>query len=147
MEHLQKFLLELGRDFFFVARQQRITIDGDHYYIDLVFYHRKLRCFVLIDLKTDKLSHNDIGQMLLYTGYYEKENMDNGENPPVGLILCADKNDAVVKYALSENQRKIFTSRYQTYLPTEKELTDELRRERYQIEQELKLKKETDSES
>ncbi len=85
--------------------------------------------------------------MLLYTGYYEKENMDNGENPPVGLILCADKNDAVVKYALSENQRKIFTSRYQTYLPTEKELTDELRRERYQIEQELKLKKETDSES
>jgi len=142
VEHLQKFLLELGKDFFFVARQQRITIDGDHFYIDIVFYHRKLRCFVLIDLKTGKLSHNDIGQMLLYTGYYEKENTDKDENPPIGLILCADKNDAAVKYALSESQRKIFTSRYQTYLSTEKELTDELKRERFQIEQELRLKKE-----
>jgi len=85
--------------------------------------------------------------MLLYTGYYEKENMDKDENPPIGLILCADKNDAVVKYALSENQRKIFISRYQTYLPTEKELTEELRRERIQIEQELKLEKKSHNES
>lgn len=100
IDHLQTFLLELGRDFFFVARQKRLTIDGDHFYVDLVFYHRTLRCFVLVDLKVGKLTQQDIGQMLLYTGYYEAEEMREGENPPVGLILCTDKNEAVVRYTL-----------------------------------------------
>ncbi|MBI4404785.1 MAG: DUF1016 domain-containing protein [Deltaproteobacteria bacterium] len=140
INHLEKFLLELGRDFFFVARQQRICIDGDNFYIDLVFYHRLLRCFVLIDLKVGKLTQQDIGQMLLYTGYYEAENMKDGENPPVGLILCADKNDAVVRYTLSKSTQQVFASRYKLYLPTEEELAKELRREREQVEIEQRLK-------
>lgn len=139
MNHLQKFLLELGRDFYFVARQKRITINGDHFYIDLVFYNRALRCFVLIDLKVGKLTQQDIGQMLLYTGYYEAENRHDGESPPVGLILCTDKNDAVVRYTLSDSRRKIFASRYKTYLPTEEELVAELRKERVQIELESRI--------
>jgi len=122
MDRLQAFLLELGRDFFFVARQKRITIDGDHFYIDLVFYHRSLRCFVLLDLKVGKLTQQDIGQMLLYTGYYEAEEMQEGENAPVGLILCTDKNDAVVRYTLGRTSQPVFASRYQLYLPTEEEL-------------------------
>jgi predicted nuclease of restriction endonuclease-like (RecB) superfamily len=131
---LQQFLLELGRDLFFVARQQRITLDGDHFYIDLVFYHRTLRCFLLIDLKMGKLAPQDIGQMLLYTGYYEAEEMRKDENPPVGLILCTDKNDAVVRYTLSRSAQKVFASRYQLHLPTEEELARELRQERALIE-------------
>jgi predicted nuclease of restriction endonuclease-like (RecB) superfamily len=136
MDRLQSFLLELGRGFFFVARQKRLTIDGDHFYIDLVFYHRTLRCFVLIDLKTGKLTQQDIGQMLLYTGYYEKEEMAEGENPPIGLILCTNKNDAAVRYTLSQTTQKIFAARYQLYLPTEEELRAELIRERHAIEME-----------
>ena len=134
MDRLQTFLLELGRDFFFVARQKRITIDGDHFYIDLVFYHRRLRCFVPIDLKIGKLTQQDIGQMLLYTGYYEAEEIQEGENPPIGLILCTDKNDAVVRYTLSQTTQPIFASRYKLYLPTEEELQSELRRERSNLE-------------
>ena len=130
MDRLQQFLLEIGRDLFFVARQQRITIDGDHFYIDLVFYHRKLRCFVLIDLKTGKLTHQDIGQMLMYVGYYRAEMTDEGENPPVGIVLCADKNDAVARYTLSESTQKVFAARYQLYLPTEEQLQAELARQR-----------------
>jgi predicted nuclease of restriction endonuclease-like (RecB) superfamily len=136
MDRLQSFLLELGRGFFFVARQKRLTIDGDHFYIDLVFYHRTLRCFVLIDLKVGKLTQQDIGQMLLYTGYYEKEETAEGENPPIGLILCTDKNDAVVRYTLSGTTQQIFASRYQLFLPTEEELRDELLRERHLLERE-----------
>ena len=137
IDRLQEFLLELGRDFFFVARQKRITIDGDHFYIDLVFYHRTLRCFVLIDLKTGKLTQQDIGQMLLYTGYFEAEEMREGENPPVGLILCADKNEAVVRYTLGQRAEQIFAARYQLYLPTEEELRRELERERVEAMLEL----------
>jgi predicted nuclease of restriction endonuclease-like (RecB) superfamily len=134
IERLQQFLLELGRNLYFVSRQKRITIDGDHFYIDLVFYHRTLRCFLLIDLKVGKLTQQDIGQMLLYTGFYEAEEMRADENPPVGLILCTDKNDAVVHYTLSQSVRKVFASRYQLHLPTEEELVRELRHEREIIE-------------
>ncbi len=133
MDKLQQFLLELGRDFFFVARQRRITVDGDHFYVDLVFYHRVLRCFVLIDLKVGQLTHGDIGQMLFYTGYFEQNEMCEGENPPIGLILCTDKNEAVVKYTLSGRDERVFASKYQLHLPSEEELKRELERERDQI--------------
>ncbi|NUM36672.1 MAG: DUF1016 domain-containing protein [Candidatus Brocadiae bacterium] len=130
LSHLQEFMLELGKGFCFVKRQQRITIDGDHFYIDLVFYNRLLRCFVLIDLKVNKLTHQDIGQMQLYVNYYTRKMTEEWENPPIGILLCADKNDAVVRYTLPEGQQQIFASKYQLYLPSEKELAEELRRER-----------------
>ena len=128
--NLQTFLLELGKGFAFVSRQERITLNGDHFYIDLVFYHTVLKCFVLIDLKVGKLTHADLGQIQFYVNYYDRERRTEGDNPTIGLILCPDKNDAVVKYTLGEQQeRNIFTSRYQLYLPTVEELEDELRRE------------------
>ena len=130
IDNLQAFLLELGKGFAFVSRQERITLDGDHFYIDLVFYHTVLKCYVLIDLKVGKLTHADLGQIQFYVNYYDQERRTEGDNPTLGLILCPDKNDAVVRYTLGEQQEKnIFTSRYQTYLPTEKELERELRRE------------------
>ena len=134
IDHLQQFLLELGRDLFFVARQKRVTIDGDHFYIDLVFYHRVLRCFLLIDVKTGRLTQQDLGQMMLYTGYYAAAEQHEGENPPIGLVLCTSKNDAVVRYTLGDSTRRIFASRYQLHLPTEEELVAELRRERRALE-------------
>ena len=128
--NLQTFLLELGKGFAFVSRQERITLDGDHFYIDLVFYHTVLKCFVLIDLKVGKLTHADLGQIQFYVNYYDRERRTEGDNPTLGLILCPDKNDAVVKYTLGEQQeRNIFTSRYQLHLPTVDELEDEIRRE------------------
>lgn len=134
IENLQNFLLELGKGFAFVSRQERITIDGDHFYIDLVFYHTVLKCYVLIDLKVGKLTHGDLGQIQFYVNYYDRERRTEGDNPTLGVILCPDKNDAVVKYTLGEQQeRNIFTSRYQLYLPTEKELERELRRELRQL--------------
>lgn len=133
-DNLQAFLLELGKGFAFISRQERITLDGDHFYIDLVFYHAILKCYVLIDLKVGKLTHSDLGQIQFYVNYYDRERRTEGDNPTLGLILCSDKNDAVVKYTLGEQQeRNIFTSRYQLYLPTEKELERELRRERRQL--------------
>ncbi len=130
INNLQAFLLELGKGFAFVARQQRLTLDGDHFYIDLVFYHTILKCYVLIDLKTGKLTHQDLGQLQLYVNYYDEERVTTGDNPTLGLILCTDKNDAVVRYTLGPNQRKtIFTSRYKLHLPTEAELKAEIRRE------------------
>ena len=134
LDNLQHFLLELGKGFAFVSRQERITLDGDHFYIDLVFYHTILKCFVLIDLKVGKLTHADLGQIQFYVNYYDRERRTEGDNPTLGLILCPDKNDAVVKYTLREQQtRKIFTSRYQLYLPTEEELQTEIRRELRQL--------------
>lgn len=128
--NLQTFLLELGRGFAFVSRQERLTVDGDHFYIDLVFYHTVLKCFVLIDLKTQKLSHQDLGQLQLYVNYFDCERRSPGDNPTLGLILCTDKNDAVVKYTLgSDQQQRIFASRYKLHLPTEAELRAELKRE------------------
>lgn len=130
MDKLQQFLLELGRDFFFVGRQKRITVETEHNYIDLVLYHRTLRCFVLIDLKVGQLTSADVGQMLAYVGYYKKHDMQEGENPPVGLILCADADRTIARYALPEGQQQVFAARYQLYLPTEEELRRELERER-----------------
>lgn len=130
LNELQSFLLELGKGFAFVARQERITLDGDHFYIDLVFYHTILKCFVLLDLKVRKLTHEDLGQFQLYLNYYDHKRRTGGDNPTLGLILCTDKNDAVVRYTLGEEQQtKIFTSRYKLHLPSEAELKAELLRE------------------
>lgn len=129
IDHLQDFMLELGRGFAFVGRQKRITIDGDHFYIDLVFYNYVTRCFVLIDLKTGTLTHQDLGQMQMYVHYYTRELMNEGDNPPVGLVMCANKKDAVVKYTLPEGERQIFVSECLPCLPSEDELRDEIRRQ------------------
>lgn len=125
IDHLQKFLLELGRGFSFVARQKHFNVDGRHFYIDLVFYNYILKCFVLIDLKTDDLTHQDIGQMQMYVNYYTREMMNEGDNPPIGILLCADKSDTMVRYTLPENNTQIYAAKYMAYLPS----ADELRRE------------------
>jgi predicted nuclease of restriction endonuclease-like (RecB) superfamily len=135
IDKLQQFLLELGKGFSFVARQQRITLDSDH------FYNRLTRSFVLIDLKVGKLTHQDIGQMQMYVNYYKRTQMLEGENEPIGILLCARKNDAVVKFTLPEGQKQIFVSKYVPYLPTEDELKAELLREKELVEMELSLKK------
>ena len=127
--HLQRFLLELGRGFSFVARQKRITFDGRHFRIDLVFYNYILKCFVLIDLKVGDLTHQDLGQMQMYVHYFERELMNEGDNPPIGIMLCADKSESVVKYTLPENETQIFASKYKLYLPSEEELLRELNQE------------------
>lgn len=133
--NLQHFLLELGKGFAFLSRQERITLDGDHFYIDLVFYHAVLKCYVLVDLKVGKLTHGDLGQMQFYVNYFDRERRTSGDNPTLGLILCSDKNDAVVKYTLGEQlERNIFASRYQLHLPTEEELQRELQRELRELE-------------
>lgn len=130
INNLQMFLLELGKGFAFVARQKRLTLDGDHFYIDLVFYHTILKCYVIIDLKTGKLTHQDLGQLQLYVNYYDRECRAQNDAPTLGLILCADKNDTVVRYTLgADQQKKIFASRYKLHLPTEAELKAEIRRE------------------
>lgn len=129
IDNLQAFLLELGKGFAFVGRQQRITLDGDHFYVDLVFYHVVLKCYVLIDLKVAKLTHADIGQMQLYVNFYDETQRTTGDNPTLGLILCVDKNDLMVKYTLGKENRQIFASRYKLHLPSEKELAAEIRRE------------------
>lgn len=119
---LQHFLLELGKGYSFVARQKRISFDNKHFYIDLVFYNYLARCFVLIDLKTDELTHQDIGQMQMYVNYYTREMMNPGDNPPIGILLCADKNDAIVRYTLPEGDNQIYAAKYTTYLPTKEEI-------------------------
>lgn len=141
IDKLQHFLLELGKGFSFVSRQQRITLDGDHFYIDLVFYNRLTRCYVLIDLKVGKLTHQDIGQMQMYVNYYKRTQMIEGENEPIGILLCAEKNKAVVKFTLPDGQKQIYISKYISYLPTEEELKSEILREKELIEMEIKLGK------
>ena len=131
IDHLQKFLLELGRGFSFVARQQKITFDGRHFFIDLIFYNYILKCFVIIDLKLGDLTHQDIGQMQMYVNYYTREMMNEGDNPPIGIVLCADKSDQVVKYTLPEDNNQIFASKYKLYLPTEEEFKKELDLDNY----------------
>lgn len=144
IDKLQQFLLELGKGFAFMSRQQRITLDGKHFYIDLVFYNRLTRCFVLIDLKVGELTHQDLGQMQMYVNYYHREMTTQDENPPIGIILCSNKSDAVVRYTLPEGNKQIFASRYKLYLPSEEELAAELLRERQMIEIETRLfRKET----
>ena len=128
--NLRAFLLEMGKGFAFVARQERITLDGDHFYIDLVFYHTILKCYILIDLKVGKLTHQDLGQLQLYVNYYDRRRRTTGDNPTLGLILCTDKNDAVIKYTLGEGQsRTIFASRYKLHIPSMAALRKEIRRE------------------
>lgn len=139
INHLQKFLLELGRGFSFVARQKHITFDGEHYYIDLVFYNYILKCFVIIDLKVGKLTHQDIGQMQMYVNYYTRELMNEGDNLPIGIVLCADKSDSVVKYTLPEGNNQIYASKYKLYMPTEEELKRELAKEQEILETEKRL--------
>jgi len=129
-----KFLLEVGRGFSFVARQKRFTFDGRHFRIDLVFYNYILKCFVLIDLKIGDLTHQDLGQMQMYVHYYEREMMNEGDNPPIGIVLCADKSDSIVKYTLPEDEKQIFASKYKLYLPSEEELLNELNKEYLTIE-------------
>ena len=141
IDHLQKFLLELGRGFSFVARQKRITFDGRHFYIDLVFYNYLLKCFVLIDLKVGDLTHQDLGQMQMYVHYFEEEMMNEGDNPPIGIVLCADKSDSIVKYTLSKNETQVLASKYKAYLPSEEELLSEIRKEYNMLKQEEELGK------
>ena len=127
--HLQDFLLEIGNGFSFVARQKRIHIDGDEFFIDLVFFNRLLQCFVIVEIKTTKLTHQDIGQLQMYVNYYDRFEKQSFENPSIGMLLCADKNDAVVKITLPENNKSIIASKYQLYLPTEQQLIDEVKKE------------------
>lgn len=123
IDHLQAFLLEMGRGFCFEARQRRITFDNTHYRIDLVFYHRILKCHVLIDLKLGEFDHADAGQMNVYLNYFAENEMSDGDNPPVGIILCAGKNAQLVKYATAGMAQQVFVSKYLVHLPSEAELT------------------------
>ena len=127
IDNLQTFLLELGKGFSFVGRQYRITLDNDHYYVDLVFYHRILKCFVLIDLKTKHVKHQDIGQMNMYLNYFKSEENTEGDNPPIGIVLGADKNDILVEYAIGGISNNIFVSKYQLYLPERKVLEQKVK--------------------
>lgn len=131
---LQEFLLELGNGFTFVARQQRIHLKGDDFFIDLVFYNRLLRCFVIIELKTHKLTHQDLGQLQMYVNYYDRYEKLPEENPTIGILLAADKNDAVVKISLPEDNQTILASQYKLYLPSEEVLREHLVREMKAIE-------------
>ena len=124
--HLQHFLLELGQGFTFVARQKRILLEDDEFFADLVFYNRLLRCFVVIELKMGKLTHQDLGQLQMYVNYYDRVEKTAEENPTIGILLCADKNDTVVRMALPEDNRTILASEYKLYLPTQTQLIDEV---------------------
>ena len=127
IDNLQTFLLELGKGFSFVGRQYRITLDNDHYYVDLVFYHRILKCFVLIDLKTKHVKHQDVGQMNMYLNYFRSEENTEGDNPPIGIVLGANKNDILVEYAIGGISNNIFVSKYQIYLPDRKILEQKVK--------------------
>ena len=122
IDNLQMFLLELGRGFTFVGRQVRFTFEEDHYRVDLVFFNRLLRCFVLFDLKVGQLKHQDIGQMQMYVNYYDRKVKLEDENPTIGIIICKDKKDAVVEMTLPKDNNQIFASKYQTVLPSKEEL-------------------------
>jgi predicted nuclease of restriction endonuclease-like (RecB) superfamily len=130
IDNLQKFLLELGKGFAFVERQQRIRTEDQDFYIDLVFYNFKLKCFLLIDLKIGKLSHQDVGQMDTYVRMYDQLKKEPDDNPTIGLILCSEKSEAVAKYSVLADGKQLFASKYLSYLPTEEELRKELKRER-----------------
>lgn len=127
IDALERFLLELGKGFTFVERQKRITIEDHHFYIDLVFYHRLLRCFVLIELKVGTLTHKDLGQLQMYVNYYDRVIRNKQENPTIGILLCADKKEAIVKYTLPMDNKQIFASEYKFYLPDKKMLQDKLK--------------------
>ncbi len=132
--HLQDFLLEIGNGFSFIARQKHIHIEGDDFYVDLVFYNRLLQCFVLFEIKTSRLTHQDIGQLQMYVNFYDRYEKKDFENSTIGILLCADKNDAVVKITLPEDNKTIIASKYQLYLPTEQQLIAEIRKEIEKLE-------------
>lgn len=126
IEHLEKFLLELGRGFAFVGRQYRLTLSEDNYYADLVFYNIPLKSYVIIELKTRKLKHQDLGQLQMYVNYFDREIKDKNDNKTIGILLCNDKNEKVVQYTLPEDNEQIFASKYKLYLPSRQELREEL---------------------
>ena len=134
LEHLKEFLLELGKGFSYVGNQVRLTLEEDHFYPDLVFYNRLLKCFVIIDLKIGKVTHQDIGQMQMYVNYYDREIKSSDENPTVGILLSTNKNKTVVKYTLPENNKTIFSSEYKLHMPTEQELIDAIEEEKKNLE-------------
>lgn len=134
IDELQKFLLELGKGFSFVARQMRISTETSHFYIDLVFYNYLLKCFVIIDLKTGKLSHQDIGQMDMYVRMFDDLKRGEGDNPTIGIILCDSKDETIVKYSVLKENQQLFASKYQRILPTEAELIAEIEREKLLLE-------------
>jgi predicted nuclease of restriction endonuclease-like (RecB) superfamily len=128
ISNLQDFILELGNGFSFMARQKRIHLEDDDFFIDLVFYNRLLQCFVLIEIKTGKLTHQDLGQLQMYVNYYDRFEKQDFENQTIGILLCTGKNDAVVKISLPENNQSIMASKYQLYLPKEEDLRNEIKR-------------------
>ena len=130
ISNIQQFLLELGKGFAFVERQQRIRFADEDFYIDLVFYNFKLKCFLLVDLKLGKLKHQDIGQMDTYVRLYDEQHKGSDDNPTIGLVLCSEKSEAVVKYSVLSEQKQLFSAKYLPYLPTEEQLKHELKRER-----------------
>ena len=134
IEHLKEFLLELGKGFSYVGNQVRLTLEEDHFYPDLVFYNRLLRCFVIIDLKIGKVSHQDIGKMQMYVNYYDREIKQDDENPTVGILLSTNKNETVVKYTLPEDNKTIFSSEYKLHMPTEQELITAIEEEKKNFE-------------
>ena len=127
--HLNEFLLELGNGFSFVARQKRFNMDGRYFYVDLVLYNYKLKCFVLIDLKRGELTHQDLGQMQMYVNYYTRELMEPGDNPPIGIVLCTSKSDTLVKYTIPLDNKQVYASKYLLYLPKEEDLREEMNKQ------------------
>ena len=141
IHHLQQFLLELGKGFAFIGRQYRITLGNRHHYVDLVFYHRILKCFVLIDLKREEADYQDIGQMNMYLGYFETEENVEGDHPPIGMVLAREKDDILIQYALHNISSQLFVNKYQLYLPNREELKRLVEQELYK---QAKEKKEDD---
>lgn len=133
IDNLQQFLLELGKGFAFIGRQYRITLGNRHHYVDLVFYHRILKCFVLIDLKKEEAGYEDVGQMNMYLGYFENEENTEGDNPPIGIVLAKEKDDLLVKYALHNVSSQLFVNKYQLYLPDKEELREIISRQLEEI--------------
>jgi predicted nuclease of restriction endonuclease-like (RecB) superfamily len=133
VNNLQKFLLELGKGFSFIARQQRVSTETEHFYIDLMFYNYLLKCFVIIDLKTSKLTHSDIGQMDMYVRMFDELKRGKDDNPTIGIILCADKSETIVKYSVLKESKQIFASKYRTVLPSEAELASMIERENIKL--------------
>ncbi|MFK7061134.1 PDDEXK nuclease domain-containing protein [Flavobacterium oreochromis] len=134
IDHIQKFLLEFGKGFAFVARQQHIITDTSDFYIDLVFYNYLLKCFVIIDLKTDKLSHQDIGQMDMYVRMYDDLKRGEGDNPTIGILLCAEKDETIVKYSVLNDKNNLFANQYMLYMPKEEDLKDIINQDRIRFE-------------
>ena len=144
--HLQHFLLELGQGFTFVARQKRILLENDEFFADLVFYNRLLKCFVVIELKTGKLTHQDLGQLQMYVNYYDRVEKTAEENPTIGILLCTEKNNTAVRMALPEDNKTILASEYKLYLPTQSQLINEVNSVRKMVEEQREFTKKNEKE-